>query len=152
MEKNNIPIFGKKLQDQTYEQRIGAYMIVADEARKQMILVSPPNGAYFLPGGEIEGQETNEETLTRECMEELGFQVKVGQYLGRSDEYFYSSFRDTYFHNPGYFYVADQWKEKCPPLERFNTLEWFPYEEALLKLKRGSHRWAVAEFIKQLKK
>jgi 8-oxo-dGTP diphosphatase len=29
------------------------------------------------------------------------------------------------------------------PLEDFNNLSWFPIDEAIEKLKRGSHKWGV---------
>ena len=29
------------------------------------------------------------------------------------------------------------------PLEDFNHIDWFPVDQAILKLKRGSHKWGV---------
>lgn len=43
------------------------------------------------------------------------------------------------FYNPAYIYEVSQYKQSHAPLEDFNQLAWFPIEEAISKLKRGSH-------------
>ncbi|MGY3750223.1 NUDIX hydrolase [Vagococcus acidifermentans] len=146
----DIPVFGEKMADLVYQKRFAAYIIIQSADNSRLLLVQAPNGAYFLPGGEIEGDETQEETLHREAMEELGYVIEVGAYLGQADEFFYSRHRQTAFHNPGYFYVAQSWQAKQAPLETFNHLEWFPVSEAIDRLKRGSHKWAVVQWQKSL--
>ncbi len=141
------PIFGKKEVGKNYQDRFGVYVIISRNNAKEVILVQAPNGAYFLPGGEIENKETHQETIDREMLEEVGFQVTVGNYLGEATEYFYSSHRDTYFKNPGYFYVVDQWVKVAAPTETTNGLSWVTPDEAMLLLKRGSHRWALQKWM-----
>lgn len=142
------PTFGVKAVEHDYQTRLAAYIIVSDPTNSEIILVQAPNGAYFLPGGEIEVGESKEVAIHREVMEELGFAVEIGNYLGQADEYFYSNHRQTAYYNPGYFYVAKNWQEKSEPLEKTNQLKWFPVETAIRKLKRGSHQWAVEEWQK----
>ncbi|KAF1305149.1 NUDIX hydrolase [Candidatus Enterococcus willemsii] len=141
------PIFGKKEDGKTYKARYGAYVVIHQD--EKVIIVQAPNGAYFLPGGEIEANETHQQAIEREMLEEVGFEVEIGQYLGEGLEYFYSSHRDTYFEHPGYFYVVDAWKKVAEPTETTNELAWVTPEDALLLLKRGSHRWAIQEWLKQ---
>ena len=141
------PIFGVKLAGKDYQDRFGAYGIVSNEEGK-IILVQAPNGAYFLPGGGIEAGEDQKQAIAREMMEELGYQVEIGAYLGEATEYFYSSHRDIYFRHPGYFYVISAWQSVCQPLEKNNQLSWVTGDDAMLLLKRGSHRWAVQKWMK----
>lgn len=77
------PTFGKIEETLTYQTRYAAYIIVSKPENNTMVLVQAPNGAYFLPGGEIEGTETKEEAIHREVLEELGISVEIGHYLGK---------------------------------------------------------------------
>ena len=92
---------------------------------------------------EIEAGEDHLSALERELIEELGFTAKVGKYYGQADEYFYSRHRDRYFYNPAYIYEITSFEQSQKPLEDFNQLAWFPIDEAIEKLKRGSHEWGV---------
>ena len=139
--------FGERLKTEHYHIRIGVYGILVNPVTDEIIVVSPPNGSYLLPGGEKEQQETDEETLKRECIEELGFQIEVGEYIGAGEDYFYSTYRKKYYQNPAYFYMINSWEEIGEPLEDFNGIEWMTIPEALKKLKRGSHRWAVEQYL-----
>ncbi|WP_159592489.1 NUDIX hydrolase [Streptococcus halichoeri] len=138
-----IPVFGEKKDNVDYQKRLGVYAIIPNQNKDQIILVQAPNGAWFLPGGEIEGPETHTQALERELKEELGFSVTLGYYYGQADEYFYSRHRDTYFHNPAYLYEVTDYIDLAEPLEDFNQLAWFPIPEAIKLLKRGSHQWGV---------
>ena len=142
-----IKKFGKKLKDKYYQLRVGIYVLVFDKSKQNILLVSPPNGSYLLPGGEREKAETPIETIKRECIEELGYEVEVGDYLGTADEYYYSTHRKHYYYNPAYFYTASSWKEIGKPLEDFNTLRWASLLEARQLLKRESHQWAINRYL-----
>lgn len=142
-----IPVFGEKEAGKSYQARYAAYAIIENDGN--IIVVQAPNGAYFLPGGEIEGDETKEEAIDREMIEELGMEIELDCYLGQSDEYFYSRHRDTYFHNPGYFFAAKSWKKIGEPTEETSLFEWVTPEKSLELLKRGSHCWAVQEWLKK---
>ena len=116
------PVFGEKEQSAEYLNRYAAYIIV--EKNNEIALIEAPNGAFFLPGGEIEGQETKKEALRRELIEEMGIAAEIDIYLGEADEYFYSNYRKTHYYNP---------------------------VDAIQKLKRGSHKWAVEQWLTKKK-
>lgn len=142
------PVFGKK-EEKEYTARYGAYIVIGRKNNEEIILVQAPNGAFFLPGGEIEKGETHEMAIDREMLEELGFKVEIGAYLGEAVEYFYSSHRDTYYYHPGYFYCAARWEKIAEPTETTNHISWHSIDDAMLLLKRGSHRWAVQQWLKK---
>nr|WP_078158412.1 hypothetical protein [Streptococcus pneumoniae] len=50
-----------------------------------------------------------------------------------------------------YRYEATSFKEVQKPLENFNHIAWFPIDEAIQNLKRGSHKWAIESWKKQHK-
>lgn len=138
--------FGEKISTVTYTNRYGVYAVIPNHEKTHIILVQAPNGAWFLPGGEIEEGENHLTALERELIEELGFTATIGRYYGQADEYFYSSHRDTYYYNPAYIYQVLDYQEVGQPLEDFNNLAWFPIEEAITKLKRGSHKWGIKQW------
>lgn len=144
-----IASFGEKKEGVAYVNRYGVYAVIPDEKKEKIILVQAPNGAWFLPGGEIEKGEDQLTALSRELIEELGFTAQIGRYYGQADEYFYSRHRDTHFYNPAYIYEVVAFEESQKPLEDFNNLAWFPVDEALNKLKRGSHKWGIEMWKKQ---
>lgn len=140
------PVFGKQEEGVDYINRYGVYAVIPDETKTKIILVQAPNGAWFLPGGEIEKDESHHEALTRELLEELGYRANFGQYYGQADEYFYSSHRDTHYYNPAYIYEVTSFTKIGNPIENFNNLSWFPIEEAREKLKRDSHKWGIDQW------
>ncbi|MGT2908218.1 NUDIX hydrolase [Streptococcus dentiloxodontae] len=144
---STIPVFGKKVTGANYKTRYGVYAVIPNADKTKIILVQAPNGSWFLPGGEIEAGEDHMTALARELVEELGFTAQIGRYYGQADEYFYSSHRDTYFYNPAYLYEATSYQSVDKPLEDFNNLAWFSVHEAAAKLKRGSHQWAIEQWL-----
>lgn len=145
---SKIPVFGEKIDGKDYQNRYGVYGIVARDSG-EICLVQAPNGAFILPGGEIEAGENHEKALQRELVEELGASAKIGAFLGQADEYFYSSHRNKYFYNPAYIYETKSVSFDTAPLEDFNGIFWFSPEIAITKLKRGSHQWGVREWLKK---
>lgn len=143
---DNITVFGERKAGIDYQIRFGVYAVIPDETKEHLILIQAPNGAWFLPGGEIEKGENHLIALERELMEELGFTAEIGHYYGQADEYFYSSHRDTHFYNPAHIYQVTSYHQIGQPLEDFNHIAWFPVDEAIKKLKRGSHKWGVEQW------
>lgn len=145
------PTFGQKIDGANYKNRYGVYAIIPNQEKNHLILVQAPNGAWFLPGGEIEKEENHLETLSRELIEELGFTATIGAYLGQADEYFYSRHRDTHYYHPAYLYAVDDFEKTQDPLEDFNHIAWFPILEARKLLKRESHRWGIDQWLQTQK-
>lgn len=139
--------FGTKSKELTYKTRVGAYLIIPDAQHYRMLLVTAPNGALLLPGGEMEAGENQAATMERELLEEAGFKVNAPKYLGRAGEYYYSHFRQQAYYNPGYFYVTDGFEKVKDPLEDFNNLIWLPIPQAIQGLKRPTHKWAVRKWL-----
>lgn len=108
--------------------------MIPNQEKTKIILVQAPNGAWFLPGGEIEAGEDHYSALERELIEELGFTATLGQYYGQADEYFYSSHRDTYYYNPAYIYEVVDFSKIGKPLEDFNNLACFQLMKPSLNL------------------
>lgn len=142
-----VPTFGEKIVGKPYTARYGAYVVIPRPEDNRLVLVQAPNGAYFLPGGEIEKGEDHRMAIDREMLEEVGFEVTIGEYFGEAVEYFYSRHRNTWYEHPGYFYEVTRFVKVAEPTETTNVIEWHTPAEALSLLKRGSHRWAVSQWL-----
>lgn len=142
------PTFGKRDPKLDYHDRIGVYGVIPDAAGKRLLVLQAPNQALFLPGGEVEAGESDHETLARELLEEFGVAVTIEAKLGRAAEYFYSHFRATAYYHPATFYLCSDIRPVAAPTEDFNTLMLMPIDQAVAQLKRPTHRWGVAEWLK----
>lgn len=74
-------VFGEKLADQTYIDRKGVYAIIMNE-KNEVATVKLPHG-YFLPGGGLEGEESKEACLRRECLEDSDGKLKLMSMFAR---------------------------------------------------------------------
>ncbi|MDR2465535.1 MAG: NUDIX domain-containing protein [Streptococcaceae bacterium] len=142
-----VEIYGKKREGVEYSTRVGVHVIIPNAEKKEICLIKAPNGAYFLPGGEIEAGETHSEAIARELIEETGFKAEIGAFYGQADEYYYSRNRDTYYYNPAFIYECLSFEKIGERTEKKSVPEWFEVEKALEKLKRGSHKWGLQQWI-----
>jgi len=123
-----------------YWIRNAARAIVFDNEGLIALLYATKNHYYKLPGGGIEKEETNEEALKRECLEEIGCNIEIIGELGFTVEY-----RKKYNLNQiSYCYVAKIVSEKgTPRLEKdeieegFQTI-WLSIQDAIKKIKDSS--------------
>ena len=71
--------FGCREPGVVYRDRAGAYAVILDDRGNAALVEAPaaggPERGLFLPGGGIEPEETPEECLRRECLEELGREI-----------------------------------------------------------------------------
>ena len=66
--------FGEPVPGADYYHRIGAYLILVRDGYVGAVRISK---GYLLPGGGVEGDESHEECLWRECLEEIGQELCV---------------------------------------------------------------------------
>lgn len=70
-----------------YEDRPTGKAIVFDNEEKIALVGNKVNSFYLLPGGGINPGESVEDGIVRECLEEIGCQVKLDQSLGTVEDY-----------------------------------------------------------------
>lgn len=77
--------------------------VIIKEGKILLIKRTRPNLIYWvIPGGGVEEKESNEEALVRECLEELGVEVKVKELL-----FDCLSEKAETFNQREYFYLVD---------------------------------------------
>jgi 8-oxo-dGTP diphosphatase len=78
--------FGRKIENVDYKYQKGVYAVIFNPKKDKIVTVHTGKEHSFLPGGGIEGTETDEECLIRELLEETGYEIKIGSFYWKSDE------------------------------------------------------------------
>lgn len=132
-------IFGEKRTDSQYRYRKGVYAVILLEGKVMTVLNS--HGHYFLPGGGVEMGESNQESLTREVLEETGYIVEKAEYIGNAGNYF-TSFQNKPIYNDGYFYRTSIGKQAQNPTETEYSMKWINVKDSQSLLFHAHHVWA----------
>lgn len=78
-------------------ERIACRAIIID-GNKILLSHELNTGVYLTPGGGVEDNETPEECVMREVLEETGYAVSAGRQIFRANEYFFHKlFVNNYF-------------------------------------------------------
>lgn len=130
-----------------YYHRPGAYMIAI--RNDLLYTVKTKDGDLLLPGGGIEGNETHEECVLRECLEETGYDVRVEDYICSADIY-YTHPRIGPFHQIQFYYngVFGEKLANVSPDEESTGIYLLPLNE-LNRLYLPIQRYAVEQCIEQ---
>jgi 8-oxo-dGTP diphosphatase len=134
--------FGKR-EEAAYIDRPGAYGVILG-ANGKIGVVDTPVG-FYLVGGGIDKDEDPEVALTRECLEEIGYEATVIQKIGVAAQYVYSKVEDKYFNKIGNFYLIRLGKIVGGAQEADHRLEWLEKNEAIKRMAHEFLSWAIAE-------
>jgi 8-oxo-dGTP diphosphatase len=146
-----VPQFGDPEPGRDYPDRPAAFVVVERDGKIAVARVTfaKGGGRLDLPGGGLDPGETPAQAAARECGEEVGLQVAVGDLFTRADHFFANENGET-VNTRGVFFAARLVTE-APELkiEDDHALEWMTPREALVKLDRESHVWAVAAWLRR---
>lgn len=147
----NVPQFGDPEPGRTYADRPAAFVVVEHQGKIAVVRVAFAGGGgrLDLPGGGLDPGETAAQAAVRECGEEAGLRVAVDEPLVRADHFFVNEEgRDN---NTRGVFFAGRLVASAPELktEDDHTLEWMAPHEALVRLDRPSHVWALASWLRR---
>lgn len=145
----SIPQFGEKRAGLTYHERQCAYGLAADETGR-LAVARIEKTLFFhqfdLPGGALDGGETEPEAMAREFREETGLEVEALEKLGTAGQYWRKrSLGPT--NNICHFYIARLVGRAGEPVDPDHTLVWLDPEEAARKVRHGAHSWAIQRWM-----
>jgi len=144
-----IITFGVKEEGKEYIWRPAVYCLMFSPQKNKIAIIRTLKGKYFLPGGGIEQNETHEECLKREAIEEMGMEIIIGCFIGCARRYFYSKNESIYYLSEGYFYLCKKGKQISKPIDEDHVLEWFEPIQAIKSLVHEHQSWAVSEVKKR---
>lgn len=142
--------FGAPDPDSDYRHRATAFGVVERDGLIACVQVEREGGAYFdLPGGAVDGVETEVEALVREFREETGLAIEPGDRIAEAGQYFFKSTGEALNNVGGYWtarVVAARPEDKC---EDDHTLVWLEPAYALSRLRHDAHAWAMAVWMRR---
>lgn len=116
---------GTRIEGISYYDRVGAYLICIEN--NKLAVIRDPQG-YFLPGGGIDENESFEECVKRECLEETGYSVSVDKHICSAEAYLLHP-KVGYFHPIQHYYSGSLIEKVCAPIETDHILEWISIDE-----------------------
>jgi 8-oxo-dGTP diphosphatase len=139
MEYKTEKTFGQFDPSLDYYHRVGAYLVIVQDGNLAAIA---HRLGYLLPGGGIEGEETHEECLLRECLEEIGYDVRVDELITSADAW------DTHpkvgpFHPIQYYYSGELLEQYAESGSDGTKLCWIPLKRIDELLGVPMQRYAV---------
>lgn len=142
--------FGLRNPALDYRHRATAFGVVERDGLIACVRVERPAGAYFdLPGGAVDGEETEVQALVREFVEETGLNVTPLNRIAEAGQYHLKSNGEPLYNVGGFWtasVVAENPDAKC---EDDHTLVWLEPTVALSRLRHDAHAWAVAVWLRR---
>lgn len=141
--------FGSADDGVAYAIRPATFGLVFQNRKLACVRVTRDRPYFDLPGGAVDGSETEAEALVREFVEETGMAIRpvdrlveVGQFFRKSD--------DTPVNNVGGIWTADLISEDpSAKVEHDHQLVWLEPLAALSTLRHEAHAWAVTAWLRR---
>ena len=105
-----------------------------------------------MPGGGIEGNETLQECIEREFVEETGYSIRIREFIGKASKYHYSDTMKCYMHGVGHFYIVTLKDKVKNEIEDDHLLLWLEPKRAIECLFLEHQAWAILRSVGHLNK
>lgn len=142
--------FGAPRPGRSHEDRPTAFGLVFRDGRLACVRVDRGSASYYdLPGGAIDGDETEEQALVREFVEETGLTIRPGERLGEAGQYFLKSDGKAVNNLAGFWSGEVEREDPAAKVEGDHELHWLDPRRALVELRHDAHAWAVALWLRR---
>ncbi len=137
---------GKKVEGAIYKKRPGAYVIIERDEDNKIAIATDAIDVYFFIGGGIEENETAEEALKRETIEESGYSLKNIKIFDKVTSWCYSE-ANGYMDVEATFYIANFDKMIAKPIEEDHEIIWVNPIEYKDKLYHEYQRYILNKYV-----
>jgi len=132
-------VFGDFDPNIEYLDRPAVYAVVLSAVDN--VAVVKGKGRYFLPGGGLNNDETEEQALTREIREEIARDLRIISEIGRATQYFYADADNCNYKMDAVFFLATLKDEMLDNPE--SELNWLSPADASQLFYHQCHAWAI---------
>ncbi|WP_309630078.1 NUDIX domain-containing protein [Brevundimonas sp.] len=131
-----------------YLYRPATFGLVFHDEKIACVRVTRDTPYHDLPGGAVDGDETEEQALVREFVEETGMTVRPIERIAEAGQYFRKS-DGVPVNNVGGFWIAEMLAlDPSRKVEDDHQLVWLHPRTALAELRHDAHAWAVAAWLR----
>lgn len=140
--------FGQADPGVLYPARPAVFGLVFDSGKIACVRVTRDTPYFDLPGGAVEGAETEQQALVREFTEETGMTVRPVARIAEAGQFFRKS-DNAPVNNLGGFWIAELLAlDPARKVEADHELVWLHPPTALAELRHDAHAWAVARWLR----
>ena len=133
-----------------YVRRHAAFGVVEQDGRIACVRVERGPASYFdLPGGAVDGEESEPEALAREFVEETGLFIVVGERFGEAAQFFRRSNGAPVNNTGGFWTGRVERADPAAKVEEDHALDWLEPGYAIANLRHDAHAWAVAAWLRR---
>ena len=137
---------GTKKAGVQYKKRVCAYAIIERDEDKKIAITTDKCDIYFFLGGGLEKNESIEETLKREIIEETGYSLKNVKLFDRINAWCFSD-KYGYLDVEATIYTAKFDKKIIEPIEKDHKVLWVSPLEYKDKLYHEYQRYILNKYI-----
>ncbi len=141
--------FGRAEAGVGYLVRPTAFGLVFHDERLACVRVTRDAPYHDLPGGAVDGDETEEQALVREFLEETGMTVAPVERIVEAGQYFRKSDGQPVSNVGGVWIARMIALEPARKVEADHELVWLHPHTALAELRHEAHAWAVAAWLRR---
>ena len=140
-------VFGIK-EKAEYVDREGAYLIPIHN--NEIAVIKTAKG-FFLLGGGVGINESHEDCIKRECIEETGYTAVIKEKICSAETYTTHP-KLGYFHPVQSYYVGELKEKVSEPIETDHMLKWVKYDDIKGKMFAEMQNWALEQCAEKLKR
>jgi 8-oxo-dGTP diphosphatase len=142
--------FGVRDPELAYRLRPAAFGICERDGLIALVRVERSDDRTYhdLPGGAVDGVETEHQAVIREFGEETGLVIEPGDLIVRASQLFLKSDGEPVENEGGVYRVRLTGDDQALKIEDDHTLVWIDPHEAVVRLRHESHAWAVARWLR----
>ncbi|MEN5168231.1 NUDIX domain-containing protein [Brevundimonas pondensis] len=141
--------FGTARPGLDYIHRPAAFGLAEKDGKLACVRVDRGEGSYFdLPGGAVDGEESEQQALIREFGEETGLIVEPEDRLTEAAQYFRKTDGSPVNNVGGFWTARITGFDASTQCEADHELVWLEPLEAVSRLRHEAHAWAVARWLR----
>ncbi|MFE9083075.1 NUDIX domain-containing protein [Brevundimonas sp. NPDC003935] len=141
--------FGTARPGLDYLHRAATFGLVERDGKLACVRVDRGEGSYFdLPGGAVDGEESEQQALVREFAEETGLIVEPEDRLTEAAQYFRKTDGSPVNNAGGFWTVRITGFDASTQCEPDHELVWLDPLDAVSRLRHEAHAWAVVKWLR----